>query len=473
MQPPAAPNRPRNHGETSAETVVLIGASIRSAAQSANRAGFRILGIDHFGDIDTRQACQEFWILNEFLKNPEVIRRFRSFPHFVVGGLNHGDDLAGFLTPPPTIVHTSPAKEPGSDSAVPLRNPDFDLWDDPHWLEKLSKECGLNFPNFFHSLIPDVSPPHTSHKRWLRKMEHSCGGLGVRWHKPSTSFTPACRDSQSAHDHPGPLGPKIEANADSSLVQMKDSTTMRQMFQEWVPGRPHGATLICNGEDCCLLGVCRSLFTHLSDLPFVYRGSFGPVPISHSLQERIHQLGLKITRETGHRGLLNIDLVINRSGKTFVLEVNPRWSGSSELIERWMQNRTQIGSLFGAMVEACNGAPMPDFKPNHGRRSTSVGCPWSEGPQYLKRIIFARQAFQFSQDILAFSTEPSNESRFQSTFFDLPADGTWISAGQPICTLVSQIPRGTPTNSFGLDKEKGPMHQHRTFLRRLFESAHS
>lgn len=472
MQPPATPNRPRNQGEISAGTVVLIGASIRSAAQSASRAGFRVLGIDHFGDIDTRQACQEFWILNEFVTNPEAIRRFRKFPHFVVGGLNSAHDLAGLLQPPPTPAKNSPAKEAASELASPLRNPDFDRLNDRQWLAKLSKECGLNFPNSFHSRIPNAAPPQNQGTRWLLKMEQSCGGLGVRWHTPSPPLKHTRAGSESTLSNPGPPSPNIEASPEI-IPQSENSKAIRQMYQQWVPGRPHGATLICNGEDCSLLGVCRSLFTHLGDLPFVYRGSFGPVTIPRPLEQSLQQLGLKITRETGYRGLLNLDLVINRSGEAFVLEANPRWSGSSELIERWMQNKKQIDSLFGAMVDACNGVPLAEFNCHPEGPSSSLGPPWSTGPQYLKRIVFARQPFQFSHNLIDFSTKPSNDSRHQSAFSDLPADGTWISAGEPICTLISQIPRGTDSKSFTQGKEKGPMHQHRTFLRRLFESTQS
>jgi len=39
--------------------------------------------------------------------------------------------------------------------------------------------------------------------------------------------------------------------------------------------------------------------------------------------------------------------------------------------------------------------------------------------------------------------------------------------------LISQIPRASGGESFDWGKEKGPMHQHRTFLRRLFKSIHS
>ena len=82
-------------------TVVLIGASIRSAAQSAKRAGFHVIGIDHFGDIDTREACAEFWILREVLADAHARQRFENLPIFMVGGLKHTKPLAEFLTHAP------------------------------------------------------------------------------------------------------------------------------------------------------------------------------------------------------------------------------------------------------------------------------------------------------------------------------------------------------------------------------------
>ena len=469
MQPPAVPNRPSKHGEASAGTVVLIGASIRSAAQSAKRAGFRVLGIDHFGDVDTRQACQEFWILKEFQTKPALIRRLQKFPHFVVGGLNTEPDATLLLRPATETAKENPTKEADPFSARALEKTDFGRWNDPHWLEKLSKECGLSFPSIFHTLPTNAEPPRSPSKRWLLKTENSCGGLGVRWHTPSSPIATATSGLEPILASSGNLNSKIEPSL-KTTTQGEAHRTRHEIFQEWVPGRPHGATLICNGQDCSLLGVCRSLFTHLGDLPFVYRGSFGPVRLPKHLQQRLQMLGLRITRETGHRGLLNIDLVINRSGEAFALEVNPRWSGSSELIERWMQDRKQIDSLFGAMFEASNGLPVAGLNPQVHQPPDSVQSPWSSGPQFLKRIIFARQRFRFSQDLLPFPTKAWEDGCYQSTFSDLPAEGTWISPGEPICTLISQIPEATAAKSPGLGKEKGPMHQHRAFLRHFFES---
>ena len=59
MQPPATIS-----GESEAETVrsplILVGASVRAAAQSAQTAGFSVIGIDLFGDTDTLRACDRY-----------------------------------------------------------------------------------------------------------------------------------------------------------------------------------------------------------------------------------------------------------------------------------------------------------------------------------------------------------------------------------------------------------------------------
>lgn len=472
MQPPAPPNQPCKHGESSAGTVVLIGASIRSAAESASRAGFRVLGIDLFGDLDTRQMCEEFWILSEFQTNPELIRRLRQYPQFMVGGLNPTHESAHPPSLPTKTLKTfpNPKKEGSGSPASVIEKTNFARWDDPHWLAQLSKQSGLNFPRFFHAQTPNTAPPQTPGKRWLTKTVPTSGGLGVHWHTPVQLTDTAHSDLESCSGSTESGHSKLFANSET-LSESVTSTTSHRLFQEWVPGRPHGATLLCNGEDCTLLGVCRSLFTRIGDLPFVYRGSFGPVAISDALRQSLQTLGLRITRETGHRGLLNIDLVINRANETSVLEVNPRWSGSSELIERWMQNRNLLNSLFGAMHEAYTGLPLTALKTQLHGSSASLASPWSAGPKFLKRIVFAREDFQFSQDLLTITKQPWSDNRYRSTFSDLPTDGTWISSGDPICTLVSQIPHGDDTNPNGLSIKKGPMHQHWTFLRHLYGSA--
>ena len=470
MQPPADPNWPSNHDEKSAGTIVLIGASIRSAAQSAQRAGFQVLGIDHFGDVDTRQACHEFWILTEFLANPDAMRRFRQSPIFMVGGLNSAEGLPGFLATANAMQTDFPfsdAVEPGSP---PVANRPEQRWDDPEWLRKLSEECSLSFPVTISSLSADAQPPNLPGKRWLEKTLNSCGGLGVRWHQSSPPSSPPSRRAHAESN-------RVLADTGIQVTQpefpSEPAPTDHTILQEWIPGRPHGATLISNGKDCRLLGVCRSLFTRIGDRPFVYRGSCGPVAIPHDLGHRLQNLGRKLVRATAHRGLLNIDLVINRQSEAFILEVNPRWSGSSEVIERWLQARNLTDSLFGEMFQACNGSSLAGFNSPSNEASLFPASPSATCPLYLKQIVFARDKIRFSRDQLGISAGTSDHRLNHPMLADFPRDGTPISSGDPICTLVSELPRQTLHASPGSCKKKGPVHPHRALLRPLFGSAAS
>ena len=46
------------------QRLILHGASVRAAAQSAQAAGFAVFGIDLFGDTDALAACQKFKLLS-------------------------------------------------------------------------------------------------------------------------------------------------------------------------------------------------------------------------------------------------------------------------------------------------------------------------------------------------------------------------------------------------------------------------
>ena len=73
--------------------LVLIGASVRAAAQSARRGGYRVIGIDLFGDTDTRELCDEFYLLSpgiQQMTRPEldgrVLAAIQGLPILPVGG---------------------------------------------------------------------------------------------------------------------------------------------------------------------------------------------------------------------------------------------------------------------------------------------------------------------------------------------------------------------------------------------------
>jgi predicted ATP-grasp superfamily ATP-dependent carboligase len=157
----------------------------------------------------------------------------------------------------------------------------------------------------------------------LIKNRVSCGGLGIRWH---------CVDQTTAAD---------------------------QLLQQWVAGRSYGATMLACGDDVVLLGVCRSLFSRRGRLPFVYAGSFGPIPVSPETASTLRRLGQQIVATTNLRGLFNVDYLLDRSGDAWLLEINARWSGSSELVEQRLIDLHALGvknSLFELSIQAIKGS---------------------------------------------------------------------------------------------------------------------
>ena len=416
MQPPAAPNRaiPTDPGDRSSPPnrpfrVALIGASIRSAAESAKSAGTAVTGLDRFADQDTRAACERHFRLDD--------------PRFAEGG----PDGAGWpiiaeiadrmpIIPVGGIVKLAPSLQ-----RLPLLQP----WPnqlaaakkvrDLSYLHQISRDTRFCIPSFFNPgdcgrNSTQSSDPLNRSSRWLRKNLAGSGGLAIRWH-----------DWEDAKQ-----------------------SDQNEILQKWVAGRAFGATLWSNGSETILLGICRSLHHRLGPLPFVYCGSVGPLSLPENLREQVTLLGCRIVETSGICGLFNIDFLADRCERVWLLEVNPRWSGSSELIERHLRYRHPGFSLFSLMIQGLYNAPLEISIRN------SVSMSFDE-PIWLKRIVFARRCFNFWNHV------DQQKLRVDETLHDLPPAGQLIHTGEPVCTLITRCDR----------KEKGSMLRHRALLNHL------
>lgn len=430
MQPPATANRsgsPDPQGDlpvdpTPRRDLALLGASVRAPAQSAQRAGCRVVALDRFGDRDTLLACSRHLLLpaadrmgnasdqdlraqdcdagdsaEEGDLAEEIGRIVGQMPLIPVGGL-HG--WPRWLSALPLL-----AAWPGQREAA----------ERARQLPTLQASCqGTRF-----QLPPTLSSPE--HRgleatraetiRWLCKSVDSSGGLGTRWR------------GSSAADQPEPSG-------------------SGDWVQQWVPGRLFGANFLSNGRAAVLLGVCRSLFTRKGSLPFVYCGSLGPIDVGEDLRCELEAWARRVVVSTQLRGLFNLDYLMEPSGRIWLLEINPRWSGSSELIERNLRRRQADVSLAGWMLDGLDGLPLPQ-----SAVAGSLGSDF-EPSVYLKRIVFARRDHWF------------DASRIESllgereTLHDLPVETRLVHRGEPICTLITQL----------TGKEQDPMRRHRVLV---------
>ena len=451
MQPPATLKSPLKPNEAAQRRVVLIGASVRSAAQSARRAGFHPTGIDLFGDVETLAACEHYYPLDRQLAvkftNRELPIPQEDVPSLQVGGLNADSDLVNQLTQFfPPLNQT-------------CRLMEHDL--DPHWLFRVAKKSGLHFPETQKRIDgvtmrsheecsqSDAKSPLQADPtgRWLRKQAASSGGLGVQWlSRTPTHQAEAMRKATQATPPPS-------QTAATATHSRKSAVGNQVWIQRWIGGRSIGATFLSNGKECRLLGVCRSLFTRKSERPFVYRGSMGPIPINSTLEQQLRTLGHVITEESSFRGLLNADLVIDRNQNPWLLEVNPRWSGSSELIEFAMRRQGLTNSLFSCLVEACEGHSIDQYAMN-------LEPPVAPS---IKRILYARETVQFDLRRLP------DDLNGRIQIHDFPVNGTLIERGEPICTLRSDSQSDERTTNHRSPK-KSPMWKHRALVDRVMKA---
>ena len=347
-------------------TVILVGASVRAAAQSAARAGISVIGMDLFGDRETIRACQQHYCLgqeavNRITKDSELA----SIPILQVGGLSK--ESGSLLTKLPNRWLSAPP----SDQV---------RFSDPEFLSELAASSDSIFPETTTS-----APTTTEAGRWLQKSKSGCGGLAVGWH---------------ASDPP---------SAD-------------RYFQRWMPGRVYGASFISSGNDngARLLGICRGHFTRIGIRPFVYSGSSGPYRLAADVESKIQKLGNQFVARTGLVGVFNVDVLV-RNGQVVLLEVNPRWSGSMELIELDPARKRIVPEQESILGEVLSGKK---FKcPNQTNRGS-----------FYKRIVFARQRTKIDP------SELEQLSTDERQLTDLPMDTVVVERGQPVCTVLFRMP---------------------------------
>src|SRR5207248_5873534 len=127
-------------------------------------------------------------------------------------------------------------------------------------------------------------------------------------------------------------------------------------LQQYIDGDSLSAVFVAAGGRAMLLGFTKQLLGRDFGLsrPFLYVGSVGPISLSDEDRERLHSLGDALAQRFGLVGLFNVDFVRNEVG-LWPLEVNPRYSGSVEVLER-----TGGPSFVEAHIQTCQVSRLPD-----------------------------------------------------------------------------------------------------------------
>jgi predicted ATP-grasp superfamily ATP-dependent carboligase len=285
------------------ESLLILGASARAAAQSAARAGFRPYCGDMFHDADLPDTAVG-----------QVVRRFPQGLSAIAAGVPAGPWLyTGGLENHPRLVerisHRHVLLGTAADGLRRVR--------DPFQCGGVLRTAGLLFPECRPA--PNGLPTDGS---WLIKHRRSGGGMKV-W-------------PWRGGDEPAGNG---------------------WYYQERIAGAAHAAVFLAAAGQARLLGVAHQLLVSGEGRPFQYGGSVGPVVLSSGQLKTIRLLGDVLAAQFPLRGLFGVDLII-RDEEVWAIEVNPRYTASVEVLERSLD--------FNAIewhVAACRTGHLPPCPP--------------------------------------------------------------------------------------------------------------
>lgn len=268
----------------------------------------------------------------------------------------------------------------------------------PELLQELSKQRpvwgyvpqgeGVRSPAFLDALAskktferlqhPDTVPAHGS---WLLKPISGAGGRGIRHWQPA------------------------EVLPESHFLEefLEDADAISVLF-------------LADGQETRCLGMTRQLVgtrrLHAPS-PFTYTGSIGPFSPPVHMHNTIAQIGNSIVEADPQiRGIFGIDLAFADQNRFYLFEVNPRYTASTEVLElqSGMDFISQHAAAFCLVEKSTRLSPL----------KSSLG----------KAIYFA--PFDLYVPELPWLAPYSGQVPILA---DVPAPGTFIRQGEPVCTL--------------------------------------
>jgi predicted ATP-grasp superfamily ATP-dependent carboligase len=313
------------------QPILLVGLTMRMLAELAVRAGYPVMALDYFGDVDLRTLCPSRSLLRD-----------DGLPYSPAALVNAASDLAA-----PAVVFSAnlenyPAEVARLSQERRLlgNNPEtLALVRDPVRLAAALHAGGFIFPE---TIWPGSGQAPDKARSWLWKPLHSGGGHGIRLWR---------------NGRPPEEG----------------------ILQERLAGMVGSAAFVANGREAVLLGVTEQLVGQpaFGASGFHYCGNLVPPRLPPdelaALLTEVRAIALHLSQTFGLWGVNGLDFIW-QAGRVWTLEVNPRPSASLELFDRAYGLR-----VFEAHVQSFSGH-LPHF---------GLEQALAKGPAAGKAIVYA------------------------------------------------------------------------------------
>jgi predicted ATP-grasp superfamily ATP-dependent carboligase len=295
-------------GSTVAEPILVVSVSARMLAELGVRAGYDVVALDRFGDLDLQRLCPSVSVLRDLGGR---------------GGMAALVGAAGEISAPSVMYGAGLENQPGlvarlasGRTLLGCPRETIERVRDPGSLGASLQVAGLAYPATFAAR--DAPRPGERSRRWLRKPVRGGGGRGVReWRG-------------------GALGGEV-------------------VVQERISGLACSAAAVADGRSAVVLGVSEQLIGHrgFGARGYAWCGNLVPPRLGEAQQRALavaaRAICAHLASAFGLLGLFGVDLVWDGE-RAWVVEVNPRPTGSLECVEA----AHDVG-VFAVHLEGCAG----------------------------------------------------------------------------------------------------------------------
>lgn len=372
--------------------VILVGASVRSLAESVISDGQVPFCVDYFADSDLR------WRL-ECINAADNLRTIRSYSEVVAAisdcDLNVPIVLAGGAECD-TVLTTQLSKHRTIAGMPPevvkqLRSPEV--------VFQVLRDAGCRVPDW--QLAANTDRLTFDPVKWLVKDMSSSGGLAV-------FATDACA-----------------------------TLSNNQFLQRRLAGTCFSASFYSEsdalGESPVLLGVTIQLSGQraLNCDGFKFCGNVGPVQPSKNLRNQVCRAAAALASKFQMRGVWGIDFILNNN-EAWIIEVNPRVTASHELHEK---------RLMPGGSECCSHVQLQLRSVGQGPKTVNLKTKTASS-QIARMVVYASESLMISEATQTQLTKfVRHETEDPSCWIaDIPQCSANVNAGDPLCSVYLRLP---------------------------------
>jgi predicted ATP-grasp superfamily ATP-dependent carboligase len=340
------------------------------------------LAADCFRDEDLAAACDCRRIDGCPGDLEEVAAAFPACPWLYTGGLENHPQLVD------RVADRRPLLGNSGRSLREVR--------DPFLLAEVLRQAGLP------SLEVSAVLPGAGRGIWLRKPRKSGGGQRIE-------FIAAL---------PPNLG---EANRpDESSSDVPSLATGNFYYQQYVSGTPCSAIFVAAHGKAIWCGATRQLIgtPWTGAKGFQYAGSVGPLDVTTHERADWEAIGDCLAGRFALSGLFGVDAVMSE-GAIWVVEVNPRYTASVEVVESACDT-----ALLPHHVRACQSGELPPASPGAPLRRVGKVIIYAQRP--------GRVPVGFDAMVQRLNADP-----LRPALADIPAVGAEFRIGEPLVTALA------------------------------------